>query len=117
MNIDASKESPMVNITENAIIIEGVCMPENALEFFTPIHSKVESVVASSSELEVSLFFTYLNSTSNKHILKILKAIEKKFPKQIIKWSFKSKDRLMKMKAQELNKFCPQFVFELNEVA
>lgn len=117
MEIAARHDSPSVLIAKGKIKIEGVCMPENAFEFFESIHAEIAAVVQKYDAFVIELGFTYLNSTSNKHILRILKTIEKKVSTQKVSWIFKKGDRLMEMKASEFNKFCPNFEFDMIEKA
>ncbi len=118
MEIKGTKDSPFVSITNSPkkIVMEGVLMPENAYDFFIPIHESVKAILGNSDPLEVHFEIVYLNSMSNKQILKLLKDIETSGIKCDVIWKYKPTDRLMKMKGMELSILCPDISIELQEV-
>ena len=117
--IAATEDTPLISISNNAEIMQmkGVSMPENAFEFFDPIEKKTLEILGANQNptiLEIEL--NYMNSSSNKQILKLIKSIYKVHSSLKIKWIYDSKDALMKIKGSEFVELCKPIPFELTEV-
>ena len=116
--VEGTSETPMVSIHQDtqAVEISGVCMPENAFEFFTPVHEMIASTFAEDlGQAKVVVSLLYLNSTANKHVLRILKTIEDAGVAAEVEWHFAYGDDLMRMKGEELRDICPKLNFEFIE--
>lgn len=109
--IKGTNETPEINFdkTANSLKINGVSMPENALDFYIPALSWLENFKKSpnvDNQLEISL--DYFNSGSVKQIFKMMCLLEEmtelgKAAKII--WNYKKGDELMQSKGIEFGKF------------
>lgn len=115
MKLEGTKHTPEVVINEEGLDIEikGVSMPENAFDFYVPIIEKVEASLKSAQTVNVTMEITYLNSMSNKQLLKLLKVIESSNADKKVVWRSKEDDRLIKMKGMEMKVLCPGLNIEL----
>lgn len=117
MKIEGTKHTPEVTIDEDGLTIDikGVSMPENAFDFYVPIIEKVEAALSSADSVSVTMEITYLNSMSNKQLLKLLKTIETSNANKKAVWRSKADDRLIKMKGMEMKVLCPGLNIELED--
>lgn len=79
----------------SSFIIKGVCVPENAHEFFEPIFKWIEDYSLrpiDGNKFEFDL--DYFNTSSSRMLLEMMKRIQK-IPNQIIEWSFYNDDEDM----------------------
>lgn len=79
LNISRTQSSPEVNAQRATGILEmrGDSYPENSFEFFAPIISWVEAVLASEkATLSLELYLLYLNTSSVKAMMDILDLLE-----------------------------------------
>ncbi len=115
MKIEGTKHTPEVLIDEDGLNIEirGVSMPENAFDFYVPIIEKIEAALNSAKSISLTMEITYLNSMSNKQLLKLLKVIESSSADKKVVWRSKEDDRLIKMKGMEMKVLCPGLDIEL----
>ena len=114
--IKETKDSPCVRMdrSDKLIEIKGLSMPENAFEFYSPLINEVDKLfVGNQEEIQVLISLEYLNSMSNKQLLRFLKHLEQKFNKAKVEWLFASGDDLMKLKGEELQSICTDMVFEI----
>ncbi|MGE0567835.1 MAG: SiaC family regulatory phosphoprotein [Bacteroidia bacterium] len=86
----------------NRVSIQGVSMPENTLEFYTPLTDTLESIFGSSAKNQLIFNLNYLNSMSNKQVLKLIFSLSKKDPNISIIWKYGNQDELIKMKGEEI---------------
>lgn len=111
MVITGTKESLEVQVnTENRLIkMSGVSMPESPLEFFVPIFEEIEEKLMCSNEpVSVEMKIHYLNSVSYKQIIKMFKMLSDKGIQTNVKWSYSSKDILIKDMGEQINQICPE---------
>lgn len=76
--IQGTSRTPSIVLDSNAAVLEikGVSIPENSLEFFSPLFNKIDEYVNSSIQnIRVNLELEYLNTSSSKAILEILKKL------------------------------------------
>lgn len=71
MKIEATEYSPLVSFDENThtLFIRGRSIPENSVEFYTPVQQFVESLINSSTPLTVDVKLDYFNTSSSKQLL------------------------------------------------
>ena len=112
--IKREKDIPSVSYQENTLLMEGVCMPENAADMFKTISENLESI--DKDELKIKLNFKYLNSMSSKQLLRLLFTSVDKFKEFEVVWSYAKEDELMKMKGEELQEILEDVKFEINSL-
>jgi SiaC family regulatory phosphoprotein len=120
--ISAQEDTPFVSLEKkqgsNHIIIKGLSMPENVLDFYTPLNEKIFSFFQDSFQniqLEISL--QYMNSMSNKQLLKLLKNIAEKDHQMKVIWKYNNQDDLIKHKGNEIQSIFPHLNMSLEEIS
>jgi hypothetical protein len=109
--IDAKEDTPMVRLEtkdgKNLILIQGVSMPENAFEFYTPLFESVFSFFKSFSNTTLEISLEYMNSMSNKQVLRLIWNIYEKSPDLKVIWKHAINDELIKLKGEEIKSIFP----------
>lgn len=80
IKIDATSKTPKVVLDYDKALIElrGRSIPENALEFYTPIYEWMDEYTKQPKELmNVNVKLEYFNTSSSKCILNFFKKLEK----------------------------------------
>lgn len=109
--IKATDETPEVlfDKMKSEFKISGKSMPENALEFYTPVQNWLQEYRSNpnaNTRFDISL--EYFNSGSVKQVYKILCILEEitELGKDVsVNWFYKKGDELMLMKGVEFDKF------------
>ena len=117
--IEATESSPYceINQSENSIVLSGVSMPENANEYYFPIIEQVNELFSNGSgTFQLTINFSYMNSMSNKQLLRLMKHIESKGFTITVNWKYQSDDELMKVKGEELKRICKTISFNLSSI-
>ena len=109
--IDAKEDTPMVRLEtkdgKNLILIQGVSMPENAFEFYTPLFESIFGFFKSFSNTTLEINLEYMNSMSNKQILKLIWAVYEKSSDVKVIWKHAKTDELIKLKGEEIKNVFP----------
>jgi hypothetical protein len=117
--VEATSDTPAFKFDaqKGEISIEGVSMPENAFEFFEPIYQELNSSISENSkEYNVQVYLSYMNSMSNKQIIKMIKLILTKAPQSKITWVYSKEDELLKIKGEEIKSIFESSSIVLKEV-
>lgn len=94
--IEATKNSPRVELNpDGKLIIKGRSILENTTEFYTPVIQWVKNLTCEQITVEVRL--EYMNSSSSKHLITILKniAAQSGTRKACVKWFYEEDDEDM----------------------
>ena len=80
--------------TSSILVIEGSSFPENVRQFYNPVNDWLDSIVRSSSTLNVDCKLYYMSSSSIIALLKTLKYAERLFGASniSIKWRYEVDD-------------------------
>lgn len=117
--IDSQEDTPMVILerdgSKNSIIIKGISMPENALEFYQPFTEKLFSFFNSFSNTTLDINLGYMNSMSNKQILKLIHTIYEKSKDLAVIWRHEKNDELIKIKGEEFQSIFPNINIVIKE--
>jgi hypothetical protein len=109
--IDAKEDTPMVKLEttegKNLILIHGISMPENAFEFYTPLFDSIFSFFKSFSNTTLDINLEYMNSMSNKQVLKLIWSIYERAPDVTVIWKYAKNDDLIKLKGEEIQNVFP----------
>ncbi len=109
--IDAKEDTPMVRLEtkngKNLILIQGVSMPENAFDFYTPLFESIFNFFKSFSNTTLEINLEYMNSMSNKQVLKLIWSIYEKTPDVKVIWKHAKNDDLIKLKGEEIKHIFP----------
>lgn len=118
--IDSQEDTPLVIMEKdgghNSITIKGISMPENALEFYQPFTEKIFSFFNSYSNTTLDVNLGYMNSMSNKQILKLIHTIYEKSNDLIVIWRHEKNDELIKIKGEEFQSIFPHINISLKEI-
>ena len=80
--------------------IEGRSIPENAVSFYEPVLAWIEQYLKSPETLtKVNFKIEYLNSSSNRFIYNILKALDEAYQKGtniVVNWYYEEDDDTMR---------------------
>lgn len=120
--INAQEDTPFVSLEKkeghNQIVIKGLSMPENVLEFYAPLNEKIFSFFDGSFEnIELDINLEYMNSMSNKQLLKLLKNMAEKDHQLKVIWRYNQQDDLIKHKGAEIQSIFPHLNLQLQEIA
>lgn len=109
--IESNDDTPLVKLLtkdgNNSIIIQGVSMPENAIEFYNPLFESIFGFFKSFSNTTLEINLTYMNSMSNKQVLKLIWNIYEKAPDLKVVWKYAINDELIKLKGEEIKSVFP----------
>ena len=117
--IDAQEDTPMAKLEKegghNTILIKGVLMPENPHEFFEPLSENVFKFFDQFSNTKMEVELDYMNSMSNKLILKLIFNIHEKAKDFKVVWKCGEQDDLMKIKGMEIKLAFPEIDIVVEE--
>jgi hypothetical protein len=117
--IEAQDDTPMVKheVLEglNVITIAGISMPENTLDFYVPVLQQIEEICSGSKKNKLIFHLEYMNSMSNKQVIKMISSVFKKDPELKVIWKYASGDDLIKMKGEEMQSLIDGLDFSIEE--
>ncbi|GAB4296847.1 MAG: hypothetical protein Kow0068_21220 [Marinilabiliales bacterium] len=85
----------VLDLSEKKFKLSGKSLPENAIDFYKPVHEWIENYVKSPlKETSIDFKLEYFNTASAKQIAKMLKTLEQIQPpnKVTIKWYYQKID-------------------------
>lgn len=75
--INATKISPEIQLDNNgSISISGKSMMEDASVFYNTVHDRLNDHLKNNKSLTIKFDLSYFNSSSAKHILKLLMSVD-----------------------------------------
>lgn len=117
--IDSYEDTPTVTLEKgvsiNKINIVGISMPENAFEFYDSLLKKFTDFFGTLQNTELTIKIEYMNSMSNKQMIKLIVdcyALDKQL---ITKWQYAKNDDLIKMKGEEIQEIYSNIKIQLEE--
>lgn len=117
--IEAQEDTPMVKHEKegdsNVITIAGVSMPENTLDFYVPLLQKIDQICSGTKKNKLVFHLEYMNSMSNKQVLKLISASFKNDPELKVIWRYSNGDELIKMKGEEMRLIIDGVDFSIEE--
>ncbi|MFI5204456.1 MAG: DUF1987 domain-containing protein [Flavobacteriales bacterium] len=99
--IEGTEQTPKVdfNHTDGKLLIRGRSLPENAVEFYSPMFSWLDNYVeVAPQRTELSIDLDYLNSISQKMMVEILKSARKLVDlgkDVVVNWYYDEEDEKM----------------------
>ncbi|MDZ4663303.1 MAG: SiaC family regulatory phosphoprotein [Bacteroidota bacterium] len=118
--IEAQEDTPMVKHemegSSNVITIAGVSMPENTLDFYLPLLQQIDLVCTGAKKNKLVFHLDYMNSMSNKQVLKLISSTFKNDPELKVIWKYSNGDQLIKMKGEEMRSILDGVDFSIEEV-
>lgn len=95
LEIKNSNSTPYLKLTDIELTIIGRSFPENALDFYKPIINIINEI-DKFEQFTINLCFEYLNTSSNKAIVYIIKNIADKTKNEVkLIWSIDEDDESM----------------------
>jgi hypothetical protein len=117
--IEAEDDTPMVKHemqgNANVITIAGVSMPENTLDFYVPLLEKIFGICANAKGNKLIFHLEYMNSMSNKQVIKLISTLFKNDPQLKVIWQYSKGDDLIKMKGEEMKSLIEGIDFSIEE--
>jgi hypothetical protein len=117
--IEAEDDTPMVKHEMqggmHVITIAGVSMPENTLDFYAPLLEKIFGICAGSKGNKLVFHLEYMNSMSNKQVIKLISNLFKTDPQLKVTWKYSQGDDLIKMKGEEMRSLIEGIDFSIEE--
>jgi hypothetical protein len=117
--IEGSDDTPLVKLITkdgaNTIIIQGISMPENPLEFYNPLFDTIFGFFKSFSNTSMEFNLEYMNSMSNKQVLKLIWSVFEKSPDLKVIWKHAKNDELIKLKGEEIKTIFPTINIVIEE--
>jgi len=107
--LHAEKKTPEIILLSNGeLVIEGSSLPEDARKFYVPVFQWIEEFKASHPEkANITLDLEYINSTSVRIFLDILRALKEAVSKPenfTVNWKYEKEDVDMHEQGQILEK-------------
>ncbi|MBK7311108.1 MAG: DUF1987 family protein [Sphingobacteriaceae bacterium] len=119
IHIEAQEDTPMVKHeiegNSNVITIAGVSMSENTLDFYIPLLQQIDQVCSGAKKNKLIFHLEYMNSMSNKQVLKLISSTFKNDPELKVIWKFSNGDELIKMKGEEMRSILDGVDFSIEE--
>lgn len=119
--IDAEDDTPMVKHevlgNTHVVTIAGVSMPENTLDFYVPLLEQLNQILSGAKKSKLVFHLEYMNSMSNKQVLKLIISILKNDPELKVIWKYSLDDELIKMKGEEMKSLLGDVDFTVEEAA
>jgi hypothetical protein len=118
--IKAEEDTPFVSMekkdSKGSVVIKGISMPENPLEFYAPLSEKLFEFFGDSfNGLTMEICLHYMNSMSNKQLLKLIKNIMARDSSVKIDWKYQPNDELIRMKGEEIKSIFPNLDMVVSE--
>jgi hypothetical protein len=118
--IKAGEDTPFVSMEKKnpgcAVQIKGISMPENPLEFYAPLSEKLTEFFGESlNGLNMEINLQYMNSMSNKQLLKLIKSLLARDSGMKINWIYQPADDLIRMKGEEIKSIFPALDMTVTE--
>jgi SiaC family regulatory phosphoprotein len=98
LTIPQTTKTPLVNFTNESLLIEGISIPENSHEFYGQIHRFFDTITSFNSAFTLSMHLDYFNTSSSKEILNIMNrvvALKNEISSITIKWRVAEDDEEM----------------------
>ncbi|MFT4526038.1 MAG: hypothetical protein ACI85F_002201 [Bacteroidia bacterium] len=108
LKISHTEDTPQVNFDPANTVYEitGKALPEDAVEFFGPIHEWIESFLETKpGDFHLTINLTYLNSSATRYIFNMLCLLEDAYEegeKTSLTWKYEKDDEVMEMKGEDL---------------
>ena len=113
-NLEGTNSSPKIvgDHDNGTLLITGVCIPENATEFFQPIRNWISAYINSNNKFDVEVYLDYFNTTTSHILLDIFKELsEYRSSKEIsINWIYEPDDTDMMEAGEEYNMILDDFL-------
>jgi hypothetical protein len=118
--IKAEEDTPYVSMEKKGsagqVVIKGLSMPENPLEFYTPLSEKLHDFFGDNfSGLTMEINLHYMNSMSNKQLLKLIRSLSAKDKDLKILWRYEPNDDLIRMKGEEIKTLFPDLDMSVSQ--
>jgi hypothetical protein len=119
MQIEGTKNTPGIHITEGIFEIKGRSIPEDAFDFYSPLLHEVQSYMENpNKKTELIFHLEYINSGSKKYITNILARFNDFYlngHEVVIYWHFDYDDESMQELGNDLRSMI-QIPFHIIEV-
>lgn len=118
LTINSHEDTPIVTLTKgdkNSISISGISMPENAFEFYDSLLSQITTFFGKLSNMELTFKMEYMNSMSNKQLLKLIVNCYELDNNLSVLWKYANDDELIKMKGEEMQAIYPNINIKIEE--
>ena len=119
IDIEGGEDTPSVKQEglegSSVITISGVSMPESTLEFYAPLIEQLVTGCAGINDLKLVFHLDYMNSMSNKQILKVILSLAKVRTQFSVTWKYSANDELMKLKGEEMKSILDGIQFNVSE--
>lgn len=103
IEIEKTIKTPYVLLTDNSLTLVGRTYPENAVRFYKPLMNKVNEI-EKYEEFTINLNLEYINTSSSKAILYLIRNITEKCKTEvIINWEIEKGDDTMDDMAEMFN--------------
>jgi hypothetical protein len=102
LKIEGTSNTPEVIIGKDSFKMTGVCIPENAPEFFARFTEKLSEMLISDGTIKLTFQLDYFNSGSSRSLLSLFKSLgnTNQNTELIIIWMFEKGDEEMKEAGQ-----------------
>lgn len=117
VQINQTSKTPFVHLcSDNArFIMEGVILPEDAVDFFTPIASYISSYLRDPKpESEILCKLEYFNTSSSRMLFTLFKSFNdaSHTTKTRVLWFYDEEDDALEEVADEFQEILPNIIFD-----
>jgi hypothetical protein len=93
------------NGTTGELVLRGVSIPENADQFFRPLHNWIDLFIkVYSGKVNVHICLTYFNTSTIRHFLPFMQRLIQNFNgRLVINWQYEESDDELLERGQELS--------------
>ena len=98
IQLEGTAKTPKVEFIDAplSMAISGRSIPENSIEFYSPLMNWVdEHLSANNGPIEISIRLEYLNTSSSKCLMDLLKRVEKAKVNASVLWYYEEEDEDM----------------------
>jgi len=119
--VEGNMQAPEVNLDiSGELSINGISTPENVMEFYNPVFEWIsEFVKTKPTKLQFKMFFDYLNTSSTRVLVELIKHINQKAKSNNVEasfiWQYEDDDEDMMEFGEEL-KIVTGLPIQLKEV-
>ena len=98
LKIEGTNNTPEIIIGVGSFKMTGVCIPENATEFFARFTEKLDDMLLSVENIKLTFQLDYFNSGSSRSLLNLFKnvSVKNQGTEVSIVWMFEKGDEEMK---------------------
>jgi uncharacterized Fe-S radical SAM superfamily protein PflX len=117
LKLAATENTPEINFRSNGeLVIKGRSLPENVADFYNPVLHWINENISETVTMEIAMY--YINSSSIKKLLEILKLIDRNpgVRKFSIHWLYEEEDEDILEKGRIMEEILDKALFSFHTI-